>query len=439
MLKRLKRRFILINMLLVGVAVAVMFGAVCVLTYRNARSQVDRAIENALRVADSGGQQRPWESGEEPPAGEAPGSENQPDAPNGPRGEDRGRDIRLPSIGGKDEISYVYTVTVILHDDGSYTRLDMFGADMEDEILDQAVAKVAATSKSSGTIRSLNLAWRRVPATDGACVVFASTDYLSDSLRSTAIISGAVCVGSLLLFFGVSYVLAGIVIRPTAEAWEKQKRFVADASHDLKTPLTVILANADILRAKPSATVGEQMQWVEGTAEEAERMRGLVNQMLELAKSEDAQRTLTLSPLSLSELTERTVLQFEPLAFERGITLESEIDPNVILPSHSETFVRLAHILLDNAVKYSPDNAAVTVRLQAHGTGAVFSVQNFGTPISPNDLPHLFERFWRADKARSVGGFGLGLSIAKNLAEALRGKISVTSTLQTGTVFSVRF
>ena len=422
MLKRLKWRFILINMLLVGVAVALMFGVVCGLTYRAERTQIDRAVENALFDA------RPLDSSL--PVGEAP--------PNLPTSDGSGPDVRLPSIGGKDGISYVYTVTVLVLPDGSYLREDIFGADMDDQTLSAAVEKALGSARQSGNIRALNLAWKRMPTPQGTKIVFASTDHLNDSVRSTAIISGAVSLGSLLLFFGVAYLLAGLVIRPTSQAWEKQKRFVADASHDLKTPLTVILANTDILRASPSATVAEQMQWVESTAEEAERMRGLVNQMLELAKSEDLQHTLVLSPLSLSDLCERTVLQFEPVAFDRGIRIDSDIATDVVLPCHEETFVRLAYILLDNAIKYSPDGEPVTVSLVPHGSGAVFSVKNLGNPISPEDLPHLFERFYRADKARSVGGFGLGLSIAKNLAESLHAKISVASSSD-GTVFTVKF
>lgn len=430
MLKRLKWRFILLNMLLVGVAVAVMFGAVCILTYRSGRAQIDRALETGLRTGDPRNDRTRPENGgtvPEPPAGE-PGENAQTD-----------RDVRLPNIGGKEEISYVYTVTVNVSPDGSYTREDIFGADIDDDVLGQAVEKAIAAKNDHGTLRSPGLAWKRVATPDGTRIVFASTDHLSGTMRTTALIFGAVCLGSLLLFFGVSYLLAGVVIRPTAEAWEQQKRFVADASHDLKTPLTVILANADILRAQPGSTVGEQMQWVDGTAEEAERMKGLVNQMLELAKSEDAQRAPTLAPLSLSELTEQTVLQFEPVAFDKGVAVQSEIAAGVTLPSHEESYVRLLHILFDNAIKYSPEGETVTVTLSPRGNGAELAVRNFGTPISAEDLPHLFERFYRADKARSVGGFGLGLSIAKQLTENLKGKITVTSSERDGTVFTVRF
>ena len=431
MLKRLKRRFILLNMLLVGLAVAVMFGAACVLTYRSGQSEIDRALENALRRNDRWGEQRQEEVPGEPPAGEDPGDL--------PAGEDDAGDVRLPFIGGRDQLSFVYTVTVVVKADGTYQREDVFGAEIDDEVLAQAGEKATGAKRESGTLRSAGLAWRRIAAPEGGTrVAFASTDHLRQSMRQTALVSGAASLIGLLLFFGVSYLLAGVVIRPTAEAWEQQKRFVADASHDLKTPLTVILANADILREQPEKTVGEQMQWVNGTAEEAERMRGLVNEMLELARSED-RRAVALAPLSVSDLCERTVLQFEPVAFEKGVELEAEIAPDVVIPAHEESFVRLLHILVDNAVKYSPRGETVKITLAPRGNGTELSVRNGGAPIAPEDLPHLFERFYRADKARSVGGFGLGLSIAKQLAGNMKGKIAVTSNERDGTVFTVRF
>ena len=430
MLNRLKWRFIRINMLLVGVAVAIMFGSVCMLTYRNGRSQIDRAMDNALRLEDRPNGLDFGSVPQDPPA-EIP--------QNAPNGQVENPDVRLPSFGGKDNLSYIYTVTVVVLPDGSYLRADAFGADIDSEVLDQAVKKASASKRQSGTIRSLDLAWKRTQTPAGKTkIVFASTDYLSNALRTTALISGGVSLVSLLLFFGVSYLLAGIVIRPTADAWDKQKRFVADASHDLKTPLTVILANTEILRKNPDSAVSEQMQWIDGTAEEADRMRGLVDEMLELAKSEDAKQSLVLSPVCLSDLLERTVLQFEPVAFEQGVSLETNVAPDVTLPCHADSFVRLSHILIDNAIKYSQKGQPVTVSLTPVGTGAVFSVKNLGNPIPPADIPHLFERFYRADKARSVGGFGLGLSIAKNLADSLHAKISVTSSTD-GTVFTVKF
>ncbi len=443
MLKKLRRRFILVTMALVSVSLLVMFGAICVLTYRTGRGQINQAINSALHNVgmdnekNSGNAPEPSQNDTEHAPSEGGDSSSVDSSQEGTKPPKE--DVRLPKIGGNDEFSYVYTITVIVLPDGTILREDVFGADIEESVLNEAVQKALQSSKKQGELRSLHLSWKSVDIPEGGTkIVFASTDHLIRILKSTALICGIVSLGSLLLFFGVSWLLSGIAIKPTAEAWKKQKQFVADASHDLKTPLTVILANADILRSQPQETVSSQMQWIEGTAEEAERMKKLVNQLLELAKSEDMQDSLVLSPLSVSDLAETAVLQFEPVAFERKILIDSDIAPNVILSCNEDSIVRVFHILLDNAIKYSPNGEKVTVRLEQHGTGAVFTVHNGGNPISAEDLPHLFERFYRADKARTVGGFGLGLSIAKNLVESLRGKISVTSSAEAGTTFTVR-
>lgn len=180
-----------------------------------------------------------------------------------------------------------------------------------------------------------------------------------------------------------------------------------------------------------------QLKWIESTEEEAQYMRGLVDRMLELAKSEDMGTKAMLSDLDISELSQRVILQFEPVAFERQVTIESDITPEVRIKAEMESYVRLIHILIDNAIKYSPEGGRVTVRLSVAKQTARLSVHNEGDAIPAEDLPHIFERFYRADKARGTGGYGLGLSIAKNIAEAMGGKISAESSPAHGTVFTV--
>ena len=166
-------------------------------------------------------------------------------------------------------------------------------------------------------------------------------------------------------------------------------------------------------------------------------MKGMINEMLELAKTEQLEKPV-FSQTDLSEATERTLLQIEPLAFEKGVLLETKVDHSIVLQSAEKTYVRLLYILVDNAVKYSPKGETVSVSLVKSGSGAVLSVKNAGAGIPAEDLPHIFDRFYRADKAReTTGGFGLGLSIAKNLAESLHAKISVSSGAGQ-TTFTVR-
>ncbi|MBQ8357838.1 MAG: HAMP domain-containing histidine kinase [Clostridia bacterium] len=409
MLGKLRRKFILINMLLVGVTVLFVFGAVLILTYRAERAEIDLALEEAMRFTDS----------EKPPVG----------------GEPLGDRIQL---GGREPVSVVPAVAVRVSDAGEIIGSFGNGAEMEDDILAAAVSAVQAKGRERGTLSDMGLRYRMRQTPEGVLMAFASSAPLYTSVRNTALIAGGVCAAALVLFFLISYYLSGVVIRPIAQAWEGQRRFVADASHDLRTPLTVILANLDILRLHEKESVSSQMRWIRGAAEEAERMRGLTCQMLDLARSEDLGEHLALIPTNVSELTERSLLQFEPVAFEKQITLEGEIAPDVILDSHGDSFVRMLHILIDNGLKYTKNGGTVRVFLTTRGREISLSVHNEAV-IEPAELPHIFERFWRADKTRGKGGWGLGLSIAKNLAEALGGTIRVRSTPESGTQFTVTF
>ena len=239
------------------------------------------------------------------------------------------------------------------------------------------------------------------------------------------------------------------------QAWSQQQQFIADASHELKTPLTVMLANLSILKSRPQETVADQAQWVESTEVEAERMQGLVNDMLELARPKQAPALgAAETRVDFSDLAEGEVLQFEAVAFERGISLESEAEEGLQVTGDEARLKRLAAILLDNACKYAEpqgeDAPFINVSLVREGSFAVLSVRNSGPAIPPEDLPRLFDRFYRVDKSRtkapaggsadvpSKGGFGLGLAIAQDIVRAHNGTIAVTSTNPKGTTFTVK-
>ncbi len=406
MLKKLKHKFILINMLMVGVVVIFIFTAVCILTYRSEKNEIKRSLEQVISL----------------------------------KGKD---EIHIgggaPEIGGSMPLPYVYAFSVLVNEKGEITGRYETGTDMDEEVLASAVGLVMDSDDQSGTIRSLALIYMKKNIPNGTVIAFASLEPLKITMKNTILISIAACLASLLIFLYVSNVLAGFAIKPIAAAWQQQKQFVADASHDLKTPLTVILANTGILMSHKEQTVESQFKWIESTEEEAQYMRGLVDRMLELAKSEDMGTKAMLSDLDISELSQRVILQFEPVAFEKQVTIESDIALDVRVRAEMESYVRLIHILIDNAIKYSPEGGRITVRLAASKQTVKLSVHNEGEAIPEEDLPHIFERFYRADKARGTGGYGLGLSIAKNIAEAMGGKISAESSPARGTVFTVLF
>ena len=273
----------------------------------------------------------------------------------------------------------------------------------------------------------------------------------ADGWRSLALVLTAVGLGALGLLFLLNLVFSRWALRPVQQAWAQQQQFIADASHELKTPLTVILANNAILRQRGSDTIASQRQWIESTQMEAERMQSLVTDMLDLARPTPQGAQTSEGPaavVDLSRLVEGEALTFEAVAFERDLTWQCTVAPGIAVRGNAARLQRAVAVLLDNACKYTDPGGTVAVTLRAATGDAVLSVRNSGEPIDAADLPHLFDRFYRADKARThnavdsendgAGGYGLGLAIARDIAQAHKGAIAVTSTAQEGTTFTLR-
>ena len=242
----------------------------------------------------------------------------------------------------------------------------------------------------------------------------------------------------LLLLVFAALPLSTWLTRPVQNAWDAQRVFIADASHELKTPLTVILANLSILLKHRQQTVESCEGWIESTQEEAQQMRRLVEEMLMLARAEDEQSAAGFAEVSISDLLEHTLMTMEPVAFENGVTLQTGMEENVIAVC-SETQIRqLMMILLDNAIKYAGNEKKVAVTLAKKQDRCELRVHNTGAPIPAAALPHIFDRFYRADASRTSSGFGLGLAIARQIVEMHRGEIRVTSDDKEGTTFFVQ-
>ena len=266
-----------------------------------------------------------------------------------------------------------------------------------------------------------------------------SLDKLNASLLLFALQLGGIFLLAGFLIFGLSFFLARMSLRPVEHAFSEQQRFVQDASHELKTPLTVILANLSILKSRPASSIQEEMLWIQNTETEARRMQELTERLLFLAKADAKNMPTRSEVLSLSTLVESTALPFTALAFERKLSLALDISPALSVRGDAQTLAQLLAILLDNALKYAAPGTEVTVRLCRQKKHALLSVHNNGELIPADALPRLFDRFFRVDKsrARAAGGYGLGLSIAKTIANAHGGDIRADSTAEHGTVFTV--
>ena len=235
---------------------------------------------------------------------------------------------------------------------------------------------------------------------------------------------------ALLVLLAAAVVLSRWATAPVERAWRQQRQFLSDASHELKTPLTVILSNAELLEASP--LTDKPARWADNIHSEAQRMRSLVEEMLTLARADNDVQTAVLSEISLSTVAEDCALAFEPVAFEAGKALESHIAEDVEVLGDGDKLRQVVSVLLDNAIKYGAAAGTITLTLQKTDRQARLTVSNPGDPIPPEQLRRLFERFYRADASRGEqSGFGLGLPIAQAIAKEHHGALRAESDEKT--------
>ena len=237
------------------------------------------------------------------------------------------------------------------------------------------------------------------------------------------------------VLFYVVYRVSFRVFDPIKQTLKKQKQFISNASHELKTPLAIISANAEVLKDDQNS------QWVKNIQSQTDRMNMLVTDMLTLAKMDEGKINLSKMEFDLSSEITNTALPFDAVAFEKGRTIELDVCPEVKLSGDLQSLKTIVNILLDNAIKHSSENSTIYVKLKKENGKTVFSVENSGSSVPDEDSNKVFERFYRGDKSRSrdSGGSGLGLSIAKSIADANKWKISARSRLNESMVIKVIF
>lgn len=318
--------------------------------------------------------------------------------------------------------------------------VDRSSATVSENLLRQALPTALHAAEPWGYLPEADLYFARHDAGPDAIVAFADGS-AADGWQSLAVTLALACLGALAVLFLLNLAFSRWALRPVQRAWNQQQQFVADASHELKTPLTVILANNAILREHGADTVASQGQWLESTQVEAERMQGLVADMLDLARGDAEAGAPVREAVDFSRLVEGELLTFESVAFERGIAWEDEVEAGVTVRGDGRRLSRLVGILLDNACKYTEPGGQVQVALRREERTAALSVRNSGEAIAPEDLAHLFDRFYRADKARThhaPAGYGLGLAIAQDIAQAHKATLTVRSNTTEGTVFTLK-
>lgn len=329
---------------------------------------------------------------------------------------------------------------VSVNSDGSYVKLNIGQARMKSEVLTDAVKGAVSTDFTFGLLPDQMLFFYKNTTLNGTRIAFANASQYASYLWRLLVRGAVLCVLAIILIYIMSRFLARTFIKPVEKAWAQQQNFIADASHELKTPLTVILANTNILQEHKADTVEEQYKWIESTQVEATHMKELVDKMLILAKSDNMKVNNMFSDVDMSELATRLCLQFEPIAFENGVVLNTDIDDGIKVHGDQTSLNQIMHILIDNSVKYAGTSGEIYFSLKKKPNGCCLSTRNPGVVIPEEDIPHLFERFYRSDKAHTAGkGYGLGLAICKNLAEIHDADITVESNEEKGTVFTVTF
>jgi signal transduction histidine kinase len=302
--------------------------------------------------------------------------------------------------------------------------------ELEEEAVTAIVEDCLAQEENSGVLEDYDLRYLRKSELMGWELAFVDISQerstLANAVRTTLIIS----LVTLAAFFLISIRLSRWAVGPVEQSWKQQRQFVADASHELKTPLTVILSNVEMLQRYGEVTEQKDLQRLDNLHSSALQMKDLVEELLLLARSDsNSEQKAPHQQLNFSDLVEDTALQFDAVIFESGRNLYSVITPELYVSGEEGKLRRLVEILLDNARKYSTPGGEIVLSLQPEGNKRLrLQVTNAGEAIPPAQLERIFERFYRADQARSSEGFGLGLPIARTIVEEHGGKIWAEST-----------
>jgi signal transduction histidine kinase len=441
MLKKLRNRLLLFNMIALAIVVVVSFSVIFITLYYDTRgADADRlsaiptdVITNAMLSEQS----------ESVAAGGTVTGD----------GEDVVKRPFIDNTGPDLPIDYSSFFVINLNDDGTlsiFSRMDMDENDYfaaVDEVMKKGKAgtgdiKIAGShwlySYNSKPTKSSRIGGRTAGTSlfsdvtySASSMVFLNIDSTDRAMKrlliSMIIIGGCVIAG----LFLISLAFSNRALRPTEESLIRQRQFVADASHELKTPLAIIDANAEAAMNERIAP-GARM-WIERIEDESGRMRGLIDNLLFLARSEDAADVAVENlPVDLSSAVEREIDRVEAVLFERGIGIEfqSPGGDGIAVNADPERVRQILLILLDNALKYTDEGGRVTVQVDRNRKYGSVRISNTGDGIAADDLPHIFDRFYRADKARTSGvrgGYGLGLSIARAIAERSGGSVTATS------------
>lgn len=395
MFDKLKRKFILINMSLLTIVFILIFGTIYITTTISMEKDLEHDLRNTLSTP-----RKP--------------------VPNSPM-------MSSSIIIELDSDNNIATVTTYMEIDENMLQETIYTIIKNENKFD----KIKIDGSSYGYLKEYS--------NKGLRIAIMSREPQIDVLNN--LLKVFISIGSISLIFLllISIYLTNKTIKPIKETFEKQKQFIADASHELKTPLAIIRTNNSLVLSNKNLTVESQSKWLNYINNQIERMSELIDEMLSLAKLDANRGHDEFVVFNLSKLLNNILLTFEAVIFENKIELESNIEEDISIKGDKESIKKVFTILLDNAIKYTNQSGKIDVDLRQEKNKIKIKVKNSGEGINKKDINKIFERFYRVDtsRARESGGYGLGLSIAKSIVENHNGKIYAESNVGKDTTFII--
>ncbi|WP_340014938.1 HAMP domain-containing sensor histidine kinase [Paenibacillus sp. FSL K6-1318] len=447
MFKKLRNRFLIVNLVSISIMMLVAFATIYTITYQNVQRETSMELYKVSDFYHSPYNSSKMPRGEDGGMGTGSGTGSSTGAgsdslPSDAMGGNNG------GPGGDPNSPPARSVSFMIKTDDQWKITDTHSRfDMEDTFYTEALQKVdqnkvGDSERQTGQFALDGTDWAYVvdPSGDGHMIVFIDVTAQQGILTNLIYTFAVVGLVMLIVIYFLSRYFANRSIAPVREAFEKQKQFIGDASHELKTPLAIINTNADVLLANQEDTIANQAKWLHYIKSETERMTGLTNDLLYLTQMDDSRSTMIHAKFNMSDAVESIILPMEAVIFEKNISLDYNIEPNLTVHGNSEQIKQVILILLDNAVKYSGPKGSVNVTLQRQNNDVMLAVSNTGEGIAPEHLDRIFDRFYRTDssRARKHGGHGLGLAIARSIVDQHKGEVYARSVVGEGATFYVR-
>ena len=388
MLKKMKREFVLTNICLVAVILGIMFVIMIFLAYEDKMNEIERALHrpvNSYEVANEAG--------------------------------------------------YLTTMYIVTDNKenvvGCYNKREVTDESLVGEIADELL-KVKTSEMRYNDKFDAYYSVMKVKNNGGWIISAVNGSYVTSYMYKLIIKYILLYIACNIVFYSIIRKNASKAVKPIELAWEEQKRFIADVSHELKTPLAIISANNHILKDRSNSMIGDEIKWVNGTLKEVDHMKELLKDMMYLAKHDSFDLEIEKKKLDLSDMVAEDILHFEPVAYEDGIDFDYEIEPDIFFDCDEKEIRQLGRILLDNAAKYSSgeNGKKIFVSLKKKQE-IILSVKNTSQIIPAENLERIFSRFYRGDEARTKNsekrGYGLGLAIAETIVKKHKGTIKAFS------------